>query len=369
MKNTGYKKIILAFLSLITVILSFSFIKEVSASTYSSSGTITSTNILSGLGVSSIDKFGYNTSSIPANTSIKVSFSQDNSTWKNSSGTIDGWDTLSQGDYLAEGSAINLATLGWSGNNFYYKTQFDTTDTSATAVLDEVVVYYSQGASVSTQVVSNTTPAGTTGNGTLIAISGGNATTRGFKYGLSQTDTWDIHADGDFGAGTYSLDLTGLSPNTTYYIRAYATNPGGTGYGSWVSFTTSAYYSSGTLTSTNILLGQTVTLINNLSYTLSSKPAGTIAYIQFSQNGTNWYNSTGVLNGIDTLIQGSYIIQLHRLNWTSANFYYKVTLGASSSLDSTPVLDYMSLGYNDPLPKDVQINGNMTINGNTTIGN
>jgi uncharacterized protein (TIGR02145 family) len=37
---------------------------------------------------------------------------------------------------------------------------------------------------------------------------------------------------------TYVSTLTQLSPNTTYYVRAYATNTGGTGYGNSISFTT-----------------------------------------------------------------------------------------------------------------------------------
>jgi hypothetical protein len=40
------------------------------------------------------------------------------------------------------------------------------------------------------------------------------------------------------GTGSFSATLTGLSPNTTYYARAYATNAQGTSYGSQVSFTT-----------------------------------------------------------------------------------------------------------------------------------
>ncbi len=38
--------------------------------------------------------------------------------------------------------------------------------------------------------------------------------------------------------GTFSAALTGLSPNTTYYVRAYATNAGGTVYGAGRSFKT-----------------------------------------------------------------------------------------------------------------------------------
>ena len=39
--------------------------------------------------------------------------------------------------------------------------------------------------------------------------------------------------------GSFSSDITGLSENTTYYIRAFATNDAGTGYGNSLAFTTS----------------------------------------------------------------------------------------------------------------------------------
>ena len=38
--------------------------------------------------------------------------------------------------------------------------------------------------------------------------------------------------------GNFSLSITSLDPNTTYFVRAYATNTAGTVYGSQVSFTT-----------------------------------------------------------------------------------------------------------------------------------
>jgi len=42
------------------------------------------------------------------------------------------------------------------------------------------------------------------------------------------------------GLGTYTSNITGLSPNTTYYVRAYATNSVGTAYGEQRTFTTNA---------------------------------------------------------------------------------------------------------------------------------
>jgi sugar lactone lactonase YvrE len=39
---------------------------------------------------------------------------------------------------------------------------------------------------------------------------------------------------------TFTSNITGLKPNTVYYLRAYASNTSGTGYGAVVKFTTSA---------------------------------------------------------------------------------------------------------------------------------
>jgi len=41
-----------------------------------------------------------------------------------------------------------------------------------------------------------------------------------------------------FGIGSYTVDMTDLSANTTYYVRAYAVNSAGTSYGDEVSFAT-----------------------------------------------------------------------------------------------------------------------------------
>ncbi len=110
---------------------------------YDSPGTMTSTNLLSGETVSSIDSFDYTVSTIPGGTSLKVQFSQNGSSWYDSSGTPGAWDTLSQGTY-----SINLTALSWSGANFYYKMEF-TSDGTDTPVLDEIEVNFSSNSYLS----------------------------------------------------------------------------------------------------------------------------------------------------------------------------------------------------------------------------
>jgi uncharacterized protein (TIGR02145 family) len=81
----------------------------------------------------------------------------------------------------------------------------------------------------------------------VAAQSGGNITSdggapilaRGVCWSIGTTpDIWDNKTmDGD-GTGSFLSDLDGLTPATTYYLRAYAINSAGTSYGDVYSFTT-----------------------------------------------------------------------------------------------------------------------------------
>jgi len=91
---------------------------------------------------------------------------------------------------------------------------------------------------VTTQEPTDKAITSVTAHGNITNTGGATVTTRGFKYGLTQTDTWDAHEDGSFNTGAFSLPITGLTKGTTYYVRSYAINSQGTGYGAYVQFTT-----------------------------------------------------------------------------------------------------------------------------------
>ena len=64
-------------------------------------------------------------------------------------------------------------------------------------------------------------------------------TARGVCWSTSQNPTIaDSHSTDGTGTGIFVSNLTGLTLNTAYYVRAYATNNVGTAYGNEVSFTT-----------------------------------------------------------------------------------------------------------------------------------
>ncbi len=94
--------------------------------------------------------------------------------------------------------------------------------------------------------IIRTDPTVITANGLIELDTTGTIATRGFKYGLSSTDTWSESEGGTFSEGTFSLQITGLDADTTHYIRAYAASTGtwATAYGSYVAFKTAYPYGS-----------------------------------------------------------------------------------------------------------------------------
>jgi len=87
-------------------------------------------------------------------------------------------------------------------------------------------------------------PTEVTVNGKIDLDVAEDITTRGFKYGLTEVDTWNESETGTYSEGTFSLMLAGLDANTTYYIRVYATGAWGTKFGSYLEFKTAFPYGS-----------------------------------------------------------------------------------------------------------------------------
>ena len=124
------------------------------------------------------------------------------------------------------------------------------------------------------------------------ALSGGNVTddggadvtARGVCWDKSQNPTTGSSKTSDgTGAGVYTSTITGLTGNTTYYLRAYATNSEGTGYGNEVSF------------STNPIVTATLTTVSVTMVTSSSAVTGG----NITSNGGGEITAKGVCWGID----------------------------------------------------------------------
>jgi len=94
-------------------------------------------------------------------------------------------------------------------------------------------------ATVTTTAVSDITSTTAASGGNVISDGGSSVTVRGVCWSTSSyPTTTDSKTDNGSGTGSFTSSITGLIPNTTYYLRAYATSSAGTAYGSESQFTT-----------------------------------------------------------------------------------------------------------------------------------
>jgi hypothetical protein len=95
------------------------------------------------------------------------------------------------------------------------------------------------GPTVTTADISVITGNSAAGGGNVTNAGGAPVTARGVCFGITHNPTVSGSKTTDAsGIGAFTSALTSLKGNTLYYVRAYATNSAGTGYGPEKSFTT-----------------------------------------------------------------------------------------------------------------------------------
>jgi hypothetical protein len=135
---------------------------------------------------------------------------------------------------------FNSTMTGLTPGNTYYVRAY---------AQNEVGVAYGQVESFQTSVLPTLTTAAVVNvswdsadsGGAGLSDNGSPITAKGIQWSTSPNFT-TIEGSTNDGAGTpnFSSSLTGLTETTIYYVRAYATNAFGTGYGQTVSFQTIA---------------------------------------------------------------------------------------------------------------------------------
>jgi uncharacterized protein (TIGR02145 family) len=92
---------------------------------------------------------------------------------------------------------------------------------------------------LSTNEVTNITGTTAVSGGIITDEGTGTVTSRGICWSTGTSPSLSDNKTSDgAGAGTFTTNLSGLNGATTYFLRAYATNNAGTGYGMVMSFTT-----------------------------------------------------------------------------------------------------------------------------------
>lgn len=107
--------------------------------------------------------------------------------------------------------------------------------------------------SVTTNNVTNSTQTTATCGGNVTSDGGATVTVRGVCWSTSPNPTVNgSHTTNGSGTGNFTSNITGLTQNTTYYVRAYATNSAGTSYGEQKTFTTTVNNTVPTVTTNNM---------------------------------------------------------------------------------------------------------------------
>lgn len=151
---------------------------------------------------------------------------------------------------------------------------------------------------VITSSITDITPTTATCGGNVTHNGNAAVTARGVCWSTSNNPTVnDSYTEDGTGTGVYTSSITGLIPNTTYYVRAYATNSLGTAYGEEVSFTTPC---------NNVevnIIGNT-SLCEGESTTLVAIGANTYLWNNGSTNNTLYIDTEGTYSVIGTDTNG-----------------------------------------------------------------
>ena len=140
---------------------------------------------------------------------------------------------------VGSGSFISLATGLTSATTYHlraYATNAQGTSYGNDLSFTTVVPPLATVTTAAPIAISYTTA---TGGGTVVFDSGSPVTSRGICWATSVAPTTPGTCYTEAGGlGTFAGSMTGLAANTTYHLRAFALNGGGTSYGADLTFTT-----------------------------------------------------------------------------------------------------------------------------------
>jgi uncharacterized protein (TIGR02145 family) len=222
---------------------------------------------------------------------------------------------------------------------------------------------------VTTTSISSITSTTAISVGNVSADGGSAVTSRGLVWSTSANPTISLTTKTSNGSGTGSFisSITGLSPNTTYYIRAYATNSAGTGYGNEITFKTSTSLvlptvitiSASSITTTTAASGGNISAdggsaVNSRGLVWSTSPSPTISLTTKTSNGTGIGSFTSLLTNLTP--NTTYYIRAYATNSAGTGYGNEITF---TTLDSTDVMGIPCLGT--PTVRDIDGNTYNTV--------
>jgi uncharacterized protein (TIGR02145 family) len=126
------------------------------------------------------------------------------------------------------------------GQTYFYRVYTFNQGGNSATYSNEVEVTILLLPQVTTAGITNITINAAVSGGTNLIQNGSSITAKGIVWSTVQQPTIALSTKTNNGSGSanYSGQMTGLTPGTTYYVRAYVTNQVGTSYGNEISFST-----------------------------------------------------------------------------------------------------------------------------------
>lgn len=260
------------------------------------------------------------------------------------------------GGYINNTAAQNIATA------FLTQTEAVIAGTVACASTSRtpVTVTVTFAPTVTTDAISGVGSTSATGGGNVTNDGGLSITARGVCWSTTANPTTANNKTTDgTGSGTFVSSITSLTPGTTYYVRAYATNSIGTSYGSQVSFTA---YAPGTISgSQSVCAGSTPAILSSTS-AATGMPSVTYQWQSSSDN----VNFTDITSATSTTYQPGALSEV--------TYYRRNATSGGTTLSSNTITISLDPGIAAPTsgtatPSTILGGQNSAIKASTTAGN
>jgi hypothetical protein len=213
-------------------------------------------------------------SSVTANSSISGgTISSDGGTTITARGVC--WNTVSN-PTTANFKSINGTGAGsytsnltqLSANTIYYVRAYYINSSGTFYGNEQIFLTSATTPTVVTADTSNVSKTTAQCGGTITNDGGSSISGRGVCWNTSANPTTSNNKTEDgVGSGSFTSTITGLSQNTTYYVRAYATNASGTSYGNNTTFMTKGTLPSVTTVEVSNILNNTAVAYGNVTFT------------------------------------------------------------------------------------------------------
>jgi uncharacterized protein (TIGR02145 family) len=224
---------------------------------------------------------------------------------------------------------------------------------------------------VTTNEITNITDTEALSGGNLTADGGTTVTARGVCYATTENPTTaNSMVTSGTGTGIFAANLSGLTPATIYYVRAYATNSAGTSYGEQRTFTTMAQVPTVTttdiseITSTSATSGGNVTsdggatiTARGVCYAISANPITANSTVA-SGTGTGSFTVN-----LTNLAPGTvYYVRAYATNSAGTSY------GAQRTFTTTVVAPTVTTAtISDITANSATTGGNVTASGGATV--